>query len=67
MIGCVVAGIVVGFFGGGAYGRLVGRLAKGRSDAHTVASSATIRAFGGISVLVFTLGYALVFVFLAHD
>jgi hypothetical protein len=61
LIGCILLGLVVGFYAGRAYGRTVGRLAMGRSDAHKLAYSASWRGFAGISVIVFTAGYVLLF------
>ena len=61
ILGCLVLGLALGFYGGRAYGRLVGRLAAGRSDAHSLVISASMRGFAGISVIVFYASYVVLF------
>lgn len=63
VLGCLALALVVGFYAGRGYGRRVERLAMGRSDAHTLGSSASIRGFGAFSVIVFYASYALLVLF----
>lgn len=56
-VGAVVGALCAGVMGAGAYAAAVKRLARGRSDAHTLASRAWIRAFGGFSVIAFSAAF----------
>jgi len=59
VLGCLALALVVGFYVGRGYGRRVERLAMGRSDAHTLGMSASLRGFAGFSVIVFYASYVL--------
>lgn len=52
---CVVVGLVAGFVGASLYGGAVRERARGRSDAHQLGFRAQLSAFGGFSVLAFTV------------
>lgn len=51
----VAFGVVSGLVGASLYGAALRRRAKGRSDAHRLVGRAQIAAFGGVSVLTFTV------------
>ena len=48
-------GLLAGAVGARVYGAMVVARARGRSDAHTLTFRAQLSAFGGFSVLAFTV------------
>ena len=60
IVGVVVAALVGGGLGARLWSRLVVRRLRGRSDAHTRTGMASLSAFGGFSVLTFTVAWATV-------
>jgi hypothetical protein len=55
---CVAVGLVGGWLGVRWYGAILARRVRGRSEAHHLVSQADIAAFGGFSVLFYTLALA---------